>query len=166
MLTEEQKEYIRINFRLGKEKIAETLKCSYDDVSYFFSYGLMRNKEVQQYYRIKIHELNKLGLKRKEISEKLEISIGKIDNILFKTGEKNEIKKEEGFKLPGLDNETSKIWDYIKKKATENKIAVMDLKIKGEEDIRKLDKLIVRNLIEKLEPEKSMCVRIKVLGEI
>lgn len=164
MLTEEQKEYIRINFRLGKEKIAETLKCPYDDVSYFFSYGLMRNKEVQQYYRIKIHELNKLGLKRKEIAEKLEISISRIDNILFETGE--EIKKEEGFKLPGLDKETSKIWDYIKKKSTENKIAVMDLKIKGNEDIRKLNKLVVRNLIEKLEPEKSMCVRIKVLGEI
>ena len=164
MLTEEQKEYIRINFRLGRERIAETLKCSYDDVSYFFSYGLMRNKEVQQYYRVKIHELNKSGLKRKEIAEKLEISISRIDNILFETGE--EIKKEEGFKLPGLDNETSKIWDYIKKKATENKIAVMDLKIKSEEDIKKLDKLIVRNLIEKLEPEKSMCVRIKVLGEI
>lgn len=164
MLTEEQKEYIRINFRIGKEKIAETLKCPYDDVSYFFSYGLMRNKEVQQYYRIKIHELNKLGLKRKEISEKLEISISKIDNILCETEEKK--KKQEGFKLPGLDNETSKIWDYIKKKATENKIAVMDLKIKSEEDIRKLDKLVVRNLIEKVEPEKSMCVRIKVLGEI
>ena len=160
MLTKEQKEYIRINFRLGKEKIAETLKCSYDDVSHFFSYGLMRNKEVRQYYRIKIHELDKLGLKRKEIAEKLEISRSKIDNILFKT------EKEEGFKFSGLDNETSNIWDYIKKKATENKIAVMDLKIKGEEDIRKLDKLVVRNLIEKLEPEKSMCVRIKVVGEI
>jgi hypothetical protein len=164
MLTEDQKKYIRKNFKQGKEKIAETLKCPYDDVSYFFSYGLMRNKEVRQYYRIKIHELNKLGLKRKEIAEKLEISIGKIDNVLFETEEKK--KKEEGFKLPGLDNETSKIWEYIKKRATENKIAVMDLKIKGEEDIRKLDKLIVRNLIEKLEPEKSMCIRIKVVGEI
>lgn len=160
MLTKEQKEYIRTNFRLGKEKIAETLKCSYDDVSHFFSYGLMRNKEVQQYYRMKIHELDKLGLKRKEIAEKLEISRSKIDNILFKT------EKEEGFKFSVLDNETSNIWDYIKKKATENKIAVMDLKIKGEEDIRKLDKLVVKNLIEKLEPEKSMCVRIKVVGEI
>ena len=166
MLTEEQKEYIRINFRQGKEKIAETLKCSYDDVAYFFRYGLMRNKEVQQYYRIKIHELNKLGLNKKEISEKLEITINTVVNTLFKKEEKIEIKKEEGFKLPGLDKETSKIWDYIKKKATENKIAVMDLKIKSEEDIKKLDKLIVRNLIEKVETEKAMCVRIKILGEI
>jgi hypothetical protein len=164
MLTEEQKEYIRINFRLGREKIAETLKCSYDDVSYFFSYGLMRNKEVQQYYKVRIHELNKLGLRRKEIAEKLEVSIAKVDNVLFK--EEGKVKKEEGFKLSELDNETSKIWDYIKKNATENKIAVMDLKIKSEEDIRKLDKLIIRNLIEKLEPEKSMCVRIKIVGEI
>jgi predicted transcriptional regulator len=164
MLTEDQKEYIRINFRLGREKIAETLKCSYDDVSYFFSYGLMRNKEVQQYYKVRIHELNKLGLRRKEIAEKLEVSIAKVDNVLFKS--EGKAKKEEGFKLPGLDNETSKTWDYIKKKAQENKIAVMDLKIKDEEDIKKLDKLTVRNLIEKLESEKPMCVRIKVLGEI
>src|SRR5574344_875197 len=164
MLTEEQKEYIRINFRIGREKIAGTLKCSHDDVSYFFSYGLTRDKEVQQYYRIKIHELNKLGLRRKEIAEKLEVSIAKVDNTLFK--EEGKMKKEEGFKLSELDSEASKIWEYIKKKATENKIAVMDLKIKDEEDIKKLDELIIRNLIEKLEPEKNMCVRIKIVGEI
>src|SRR5574344_587323 len=164
MLTEEQKEYIRINFRIGREKIAETLKCSYDDVSYFFIYGLMRNKEVQQYYRIKIHEMSKLGLRRKEIAEKLEVSIAKVDSVLFKS--EGKVKKEEGFKLSELDSETSKIWDYIKKKAAENKIAVMDLQIKDEEDVKKLDKLTVRNLIEKLEPEKSMCVRIKIVGEI
>src|SRR5574344_1018886 len=149
MLTKEQKEYIRTNFRLGREKIAETLKCSYDDVSYFFSYGLMRNKEVQQYYKIRIHELNKLGLRRKEIAEKLEVSIAKVDNTLFK--EEGKMKKEEGFKLSELDSEASKIWEYIKKKAAENKIAVMDLQINGEEDIRKLDELIIRNLIEKPE---------------
>lgn len=166
MLTEEQKEYIRINFRQGKEKIAETLKCPYDDVAYFFRYGLMRNKEVQKYYKDKMEEMKKTGFKADDIAKKLEITKKTVYNNITMKKEKVKRDKDSNFKLPDLDSESAKIWAYIKKKSQENKIAVMDMKISCQNDIKKLDNLIVRNLIEKLEPEKSMCVRIKVVGEI
>ena len=64
--------------------------------------------------------------------------------------------------IPGLDEKTLKIWEFIKNKSLENNLTVMDLKISSLEDIKLLDMLVVRNLIRKLETERDMCVRIEI----
>lgn len=165
MLTEKQKEYIRINFRQGREKIAETLKCSYYDVAYFFSYGLMRDKDAKQYFRYQINEMFDKGLSNKQIAEDLELSLNVVANTLHRCEKVRKPQRKEK-PIPGLDEKTSKIWEFIKNKSLENNLAVMDLKISRCEDINLLDMLVVRNLIRKLETEREMCVRIEILGEI
>jgi hypothetical protein len=68
--------------------------------------------------------------------------------------------------IPGLDEKTLKIWEFIKNKSLENNLTVMDLKISSLEDIKLLDMLVVRNLIRKLETERDMCVRIEIRRDI
>ena len=164
MLTETQKEYITKNFLLGREKLAETLKCSYDDVADFFKYRLMRDKNAKQYFNEQINEMFDQGLSNKQISENLELSLNVVANTLHRCKKVRKPRRKEK-PIPGLDATTSKIWEFIKNKSLESNSAVMDLKIASWEDIKLLDMLVVRNLIRKLETERDMCVRIEILGE-
>ena len=165
MLTEFQKDYIRKNFKEGREKLAETLNCPYDDVADFFKYRLMRDKDAKQYFHYQINEMFEQGLSNKQIAENLELSLNVVANTLHR-GEKTRNPQRKEKTIPGLDEKTSKIWEFIKNKSLENNLAVMDLKISSWKDIKLLDMLVVRNLIRKLETERDMCVRIEILGEI
>lgn len=165
MLTESQKDYIRKNFKDGREKLAETLNCPYDDVADFFKYRLMRDKDAKQYFHNQINEMFDKGLSNKQIAENLELSLNVVGNTLHRCKKVRKPRRKEK-PIPGLDAKTSKIWEFIKNKSLENDLAVMDLKISSWEDIKLLDVLIVRNLIRRLETERDMCVRIEILGEI
>ena len=165
MLTEYQREYITKNFKIGREKLAETLKCPYDDVADFFKYRLMRDKDAKQYFHHQINEMFDEGLSNKQIAENLELSLNVVANTLRRCEKVRKPRKKKK-PIPALDEKTAKIWEFIKNKSLENNLAVMDLKISNWKDIKLLDMLVARNLIRKLETERDMCVRIEVLGEI
>ena len=165
MLNEPQKDYIRKNFKEGREKLAETLNCPYDDVADFFKYRLMRDKDAKQYFHNQINEMFEQGLSNKQIAEDLELSLNVVANTLYRCRKVRKPRRKEK-PIPGLDEKTSKIWEFIKNKSLENNLAVMDLKISSWQDIKLLDMLVVRNLIRKLETGRDMCVRIEILGEI
>ena len=165
MLTEFQRDYIRKNFKEGREKLAETLNCSYSDVAHFFKFRLMRDKDAKQYFQHQINEMFDKGLSNKQIAENLELSLNVVASTLHRCRKVRKPRRKKK-PIPGLDEKTSKIWEFIKNKSLENNLAVMDLKISSWEDIKLIDMLVVRNLIRKLETERDMCARIEILGEI
>lgn len=153
-LTEFQREYIRENYHLGKDKLAEILHVPYEYVNSYFSGYILKQKDAKEYFYGEIYKYADEGLNNLAISKKVELSSTTVRNVLMKRNDK---------KLD-LTTTEQKIYNFIKKCAKEARSAVVDLKIDNTTEMDLLKGLADKKYIRLLTVEKEMCKRIMLEG--
>ena len=148
-LTEEQKEYIEENYKLGKEKLAETLSVPYKYVDNHFSFSLYRNPKVKEWLYGEIYKLADTGMTKNDIGDRLNISRTTVKNVLIKRKATEPLNREE-----------NTVYSFIKKCAKEAKNNIIDLKLEKCNDIEILAALENKNLVKVLPIEKEKYKRI------
>ena len=153
-LTEFQRKYIRENYHLRKEKLAELLHVPYEYVNNYFCVCILRQKDAKDYFYSEIYKYADAGLSDVDISKKVELSPATVRNVLMKRNDKNVT----------LTTTEQKIYNFIKKCVKEARSAVIDLKIDNTAEMDILKGLADKKYIRLLPIEKENCKRIILEG--
>ena len=151
-LTEEQKEFIEENYKLGKAKLAETLRVPYEYVNNHFNFSLYKNPKIKDWLYNEIYKLADAGMSKMDIGDRLNISQTTVKNVL--------IKRKA---IEPLNREENTVYSFIKKCVQEAKNNIIDLKLEKCNDIEILAALENKNLVKVLPIEKEKCKRIVLM---